>query len=466
MIDATAHTIETQRALVENGRPSVRRDPAPPTARRPQSAPTIRRAAVWSTLAGVLAIVAVVAGFSGLMTSDQSSAAPEPGRVLAVHTVRVVPQSSYRVAREYTGTVVARQTSELGFELSGKVVAIAVEEGDRVAPGFELARLDTQRLETKRRQLVSRRAQALAKLDEMITGPRDEDIAAARARVESLNAQVKLLRLQTERQSKLLGKSATTRDAYDEFVYGLQTREAELNEARHNLEELLNGTRREQVAAQRAAVAELEDAIAAVDVDLGKSRLLAPFAGTIARRLTDSGTVVQPGEPILKLVEDDALEAWVGLPTSVAAGLSDEHVYSLTIGGTTYEAAVEGRFPEVDPATRTRTVKLQLDPSASKRVVHGEVVRLSLNDSVDATGYWLPLTALAQGSRGLWTALVAVPASESNFTVERRDVEVLHTESERVFVRGTLDDGDLVIDGGTHRIVPGQSVRASETLPL
>jgi multidrug efflux pump subunit AcrA (membrane-fusion protein) len=144
--------------------------------------------------------------------------------------------------------------------------------------------------------------------------------------------------------------------------------------------------------------------------------------------------------------------------------LSDEGVYRLTIAGRTFEAAVAGRFPEVDPATRTRTVTLRLDESASKRVVHGEVVRLLLDESVAQPGYWLPLTALAQGSRGLWTTLVAMPDSANEFVVERRDVEVLHTESDRVFVRGTLDAGDLVIDGGTHRIVPGQSVRPVEAL--
>ncbi|MEO1613271.1 MAG: hypothetical protein AAFU55_13105, partial [Pseudomonadota bacterium] len=37
-------------------------------------------------------------------------------------------------------------------------------------------------------------------------------------------------------------------------------------------------------------------------------------------------------------------------------------------------------------------------------------------------------------------------------------VEVIHAESERVFVRGTFRDGDFVVVDGAHRIAPGQAV--------
>jgi hypothetical protein len=48
------------------------------------------------------------------------------------------------------------------------------------------------------------------------------------------------------------------------------------------------------------------------------------------------------------------------------------------------------------------------------------------------------------------------------FRVARRDLEVLHTESDRVLVRGTLQAGEQVITGGTHRVVPGQVVRLAK----
>ena len=47
-----------------------------------------------------------------------------------------------------------------------------------------------------------------------------------------------------------------------------------------------------------------------------------------------------------------------------------------------------------------------------------------------------------------------------NSQIEQRLVEVIHTESERAFVRGTLAPGDRVVDAGVHRLVPGQQVTA------
>jgi len=43
--------------------------------------------------------------------------------------------------------------------------------------------------------------------------------------------------------------------------------------------------------------------------------------------------------------------------------------------------------------------------------------------------------------------------------VDPRVVEVVHAEADRVFVRGTLRDGERVVATGLHRIVPGLLVR-------
>jgi multidrug efflux pump subunit AcrA (membrane-fusion protein) len=87
----------------------------------------------------------------------------------------------------------------------------------------------------------------------------------------------------------------------------------------------------------------------------------------------------------------------------------------------------------------------------------GDLARIALERNVASTGMWLPITALAESRRGLWSAYVVVP-SESGPVVERREVEVLHAESDRAFVRGTLRDGETVVATGLHRLVPGQRV--------
>ena len=142
----------------------------------------------------------------------------------------------------------------------------------------------------------------------------------------------------------------------------------------------------------------------------------------------------------------------------------------MRVDGQNFQATVAGRFPEVDPATRTQTVVLRLEKPAAERLVQGQVVRLRLRDSVATDGFWLPSTALTKGSRGLWTALVAEEVGSDGasarglFRVARRDLEVLHTASDRVLVRTNCARATAscrVISSGTHRIVPGQAVHVN-----
>jgi hypothetical protein len=79
---------------------------------------------------------------------------------------------------------------------------------------------------------------------------------------------------------------------------------------------------------------------------------------------------------------------------------------------------------------------------------------------VKENGFWLPIKALVRGKRGLWSCYVAEPDSDSpqRSLVVRRDVEILHNESDSVYVRGTLSDGDQVIIDGIHRVTAGQLV--------
>jgi RND family efflux transporter MFP subunit len=466
---ASRSRLSSQRSQHGVAAPELRDDNVAQSQRRTRGARGIGLKAkrVWAIAA---VAVVLVAGLGVASFSNSNSAVEDSGRprILAVQTVSVQPVTSYQAARNYTGAIVARRTSELGFELRGKLTKLYVNEGDSVNAGREIAELDIEHLETMRRQLVARRAQASAKLDEMLTGPRDEDIAAGRARVASLQAQVELLTRQTARHKNLRARNVTSQDEYEQYAFGLQARQSQHREANHNLDVLLNGTRKERIEGQRAAVAELDAAIADVDVDLRKSTLKAPFDGTIARRLADEGTVVEVGQPVFRLVEDQALEAWIGLPVHATHELNQGAAQRVKIDGRYFDAAVSGRFPEVDPATRTRTVVLTLENSGDGHVVHGQVVRLELEETVEASGYWLPSTALTKGARGLWTSFVVVQAEPIGsthldvFRVERRDVEVLHTESNRVLVRGTLNSGDRVVTNGTHRVVPNQLVRLAK----
>jgi len=74
-------------------------------------------------------------------------------------------------------------------------------------------------------------------------------------------------------------------------------------------------------------------------------------------------------------------------------------------------------------------------------------------------GFWLPLSALARGERGLWSAYAVIKGTtDGEFVLEKRQIEVLHTEGDRVLVRGTLKTGDRIVVDGIHKLASNQRV--------
>lgn len=378
--------------------------------------------------------------------------------ILPVKTTIIEPIQSYSTSRTYTGEVTALRTSEVGFERGGKLIQVLVEEGDRLKAGTSLAKLDTANLEAQRQGLTAQKAQAEAVLAELENGARSEQIKAAEASVKDFQQQLELEKLKSDRREYLYTEGAIAREQLDEIAFNRKALKERLANAQSRLNELKNGTRIEQIDAQQAAVNRLDAEIADLDITLAKSILNAPFDGVVSARNLDEGTVVEAGQAILRLVENTQPEVKVGVPVSVATQMQPGSNQEVEIGGANYRARVDSILPEVDSATRTRTVVLKLAPTASNKVAPGEIARLAVAQTNPTQGYWLPIEALVKGDRGLWSCFAVVATNSQNKQVNLRSVELLTIQGDRVLVRGMLQPGDLIVTNGTHRLVPGQLV--------
>lgn len=390
----------------------------------------------------------------------------EAAQLLPVETAELQSEEGYTTSRAYTGELVARRSSDLGFERAGTVTEILVDEGDVVAAGTPLARLDVRDQTAQRRQLEARKRQLMAQLRELETGPRLEDIAAAEAAVSDLSNQLELAQLQAQRRADLYSRGAVSREEWDERRFEASAITDRLAQAQSQLDELRNGTRQEQVAAQEAGVEQIEAQLDAIDIVLDKSVLFAPFAGEVSLRAVDEGAVVGNGQTAISLVENGAVEARIGLPVEVANRLAVGESQSIKVGNRSYSAVLKSRLPAIDEASQTVTVVLEVE--AANQAVMGETARLVVSQQQASSGYWLPGTALIAGDRGLWSVYVlgeqvlgervADNPESAGYRVARRDVEVLHTQGDRAFIRGLVEPGDRVITSGTHRIVADQLV--------
>jgi HlyD family secretion protein len=447
-------------------------------------------------LAAVTAVVvwaATIAATPAESTSDppRSEAGADPkADPLPVQVVPVGSVDGPDLSSRYAGVLIPDRESVLGFERGGRVAAVHVSEGDVVGQGDLIAELDQQDLDAAEKRVRGELAAAEAKLAELIAGPREQTIEAARARVEELAARVAQAKLEANRQRQLAPRGATSNAELDSAVYGLQASENSLLAARAALEELSAGTRVEQIAAQRARCDSIAAQLEEIQSQRDDSRIVAPFDGSVARRLIDEGTVVTSSVAVVEVVSERC-EAQVGLPPTVAAQLAAGDPVLLHLRRSTRPATIDRIEPRVRRDTRTRVVFARwqnVDSGGNEPVsnqpagnelasqvgtgdeggwIAGEVVQLQVTAgrrTPQDDKYWLPATALTRGSKGLWSVLV-LPGDEPVARCVRRAVEVLKTDGSLVLVQGMLRPGERVIADGVHRITAGMRVRGLDRQP-
>ena len=106
---------------------------------------TVSKTSRWPIV--IFAVVALLAvGWVAMFTVEPATqgVADIPVRRMPVQSERVQEVTSIEQVRTYTGDVRARQQSDLGFELSGRIEQVMVDEGDFAEAGQPLATLDTR----------------------------------------------------------------------------------------------------------------------------------------------------------------------------------------------------------------------------------------------------------------------------------------------------------------------------------
>ena len=362
---------------------------------------TSRRLGARTSVAlAAIGVAILVFGVSTLRAEATLQVNPPPPLPVAV--VEADYASDASIEEFFPGLVAARRQSALGFERGGRIDAITVDVGAQVRAGDVLAVLDTRAVTAQ--------------------------IAAADAQTAEAAAQTALAAETEARQEQLLDRGHISQQRLDEVRTSTRAARARQNAA--------------------AAAAD------AIRVQLDLAEMTAPFDGVVTARLADEGTIAAPGQPLLELMESGSLEIRVGLPPVLAASLSADHPYRFLADGGPLNARFRASTGVVDQHSRTVTVLFDIEPGA---VAVGQVVRLAMATPIDADGFWVPTSALAEGRRGLWTVYVLNP-DEGDYLLEARVVETVRIEADRVFVRGAVADGELVLASGIQRITPGLRV--------
>jgi RND family efflux transporter MFP subunit len=322
-------------------------------------------------------------------------------------TLVPVQERSFRPAVAFTGTLLAVNRAELKAEVTGRVTRVAVQEGDTVAAGALLGAQDE---------------------DDYLLGVQAAEAQLTQAKAQALQAQ-----RDNDRSAALLEKRSITRQAAQQAETAFQATKAAAQAADSNL-----------------GLARLR---------LKKARIVAPFAGQVARRLVQPGEMLNPGQTAFEVVDNRKLEIRADLPTEAMAQVKVGQKATFRAVG--LERLVEGRVTQVSPSLSQdgRTLRVRLEvPNPEGTLKGGLFVEGVILGEGETRGPALPATLLKAQDRDAELFI-----SEQGVAQRRKVVLGLEQDGFRP-VNG-LAVGTQVVDNGKDLVAAGSRLRIVSNAP-
>ena len=334
--------------------------------------------------------------------------------VRGLRAYKVAAQAESRV-RRFPSVLQPADVSLLSFEIAGQLKAVTLEAGQKVQLGAVLAELDPRSLQAQ--------------------------VEQASAGVQQAEAQLANAQADFQRKEELLKRNVTTQAIYDQSRTTLVTARAQLDQAR----------RQEDLARH----------------NLERSRMLAPFNGTIAGVAVKSFAQIGPGQPIVTLYSDDRFEVSFLAPAGTFKDLKVGQPVQVKVADMP-DLVLEGEIKELGAKAEQVSafpVVVRLDNNAPG--LHaGMSVEVAIEQPLigGGGGFLVPLGVLvAQGGKDLQGAATVFLYDPATSTVRKHAITIGGVRDNQLIVTGGLKVGDIVASAGVSYLVDGQKVKL---LPL
>jgi RND family efflux transporter MFP subunit len=264
----------------------------------------------------------------------------------------------------------------------------------------------------------------VAKLDESVA---DMQLAADKANVARLAAQLRYDRDQAARMQNLFTQAAIAKATRDQAISSRDMDAAALAQA--------------QAAMDKSQYQHDHDTIRA------------PFPGRVAQRLINPGEYATAGKDVVRLVDIGSIEVSAQAPIQVSQYIREGMAINAIIENKNVATTVRAIVPVGDQLSRTMEVRLTLQPDTA---FVGDAAKVIVPTAAPRMAIAVPRDALLLRE----DATYLFKLDKSN-TAMRVSVETGATEGELIEVEGPIAPGDRVIIRGAEHLEAGQKVRVA-----
>ncbi len=341
----------------------------------------------------------------------QPSGGPPPANVV-LDAARLETLTQYR---EVTGRLLPHRRAVLAAEEAGKVVSLALEEGDKVMAGAVIAEIDDS--------------------VQMFVVAREEAQVRSRAgELAEREADLEFARRELERIELASSRGSASPQEVDDRRTGVKQREA-------------------RVAQSEGDLAMAEAQLAEAKRRLARMKIRAPFTGVVVRKATEEGEWVSVGDPVVEVIRLDLLDARLDVPENLVgmltAGESHVRIFVRAVG-LELEAPVTRVVPDADLLSRLFPVRVDL-PNESGRIMPGMTITGLVPTTQRAETLTIHKDGLLRDDAGEYVYF------DAGGTAAVARVRRLFAVGDRVAVEpGRLQPGAAIVVQGNERMFPGQ----------
>jgi HlyD family secretion protein len=199
--------------------------------------------------------------------------------------------------------------SNIGFKLSGRVVERLVDEGYKVKKGDRLAILDSAELESTVAQSKANLNESLARLEELRTGSRPQELEQAKANVLLREAELSKAKKDYERNMGLYKEELVSAQQMDESTKAYHVAASLYENALQALSLVKEGPRKEEIKMAEHRVEQARASLRVNEERLKDTVIYAPTDGVVLRKLVELGETVSPGTPVFTI--GDLAHPWI-----------------------------------------------------------------------------------------------------------------------------------------------------------
>jgi HlyD family secretion protein len=278
--------------------------------------------------------------------------------------------------------------ANLAFSEQERVTEVLVEEGQRVAAGQVLARQLTDRLEASIAGIRAKISAQQAVLKRLEAGSRPQEIEQARAEVEAARIRVSNAENVKARLRQTSKTGATSKQDLDDAQANFRVDQARLKVQEKALDLVLEGPRKEDIAAAEHQLEALMAELKLLNIRLADRTLSAPVAGIIQSRVLEPGEMAGPSHPVLTLALTD--------PKWVRAYVPEPELGALHLGmparvssDSLPDTSVDGWVGYISPVAEFTPRTVQTEDLRTQLVYE---TRVYVRDSGDRLRLGMPVT--------------------------------------------------------------------------